>query len=105
MVSYHHEFQAWMNERLGLGLDLPPPVPAGAYRKWTAEELDRFIAASQAHQPADHARHQRSSLRPERARVVGRHPVEDLEGGGEGVVRALGLTESVRSFGLQEQRP
>ena len=44
VMSYHHALQTWADERLGLGLEPPTPTGTGAYRKWTAEEIERHCA-------------------------------------------------------------
>lgn len=48
VMSYHHGFQQWAKERLGLPIDLPEPVAGGAYRAWSAEEIARWETAHAA---------------------------------------------------------
>lgn len=45
VMSYHHTFQAWAKEQLGLDIELPEPSPeVGAYRPWTEEEIQAHKA-------------------------------------------------------------
>lgn len=52
VMSYHHQFMAWANDRLGLGLDLPTPTETGLYRPWSEAEIAAHRAARVAPEPA-----------------------------------------------------
>ncbi len=41
VMSYHYTFQKWIEEKLGLELNLPEPIAGGAYREWSKEEIQR----------------------------------------------------------------
>ncbi len=53
VMSYHHEFLAWLEERLGIDLKLADPVDGGAYRKWTEEEIATWERNQTSVPPAD----------------------------------------------------
>ena len=42
VTSYHRGFLEWAAERLGLEINLPEPVHGGPYRRWPAEEVERW---------------------------------------------------------------
>lgn len=42
VMSYHYTFQKWVEEKLGLELNLPDPIAGGAYHEWSQEEIERW---------------------------------------------------------------
>ncbi|MBI1319466.1 MAG: SidA/IucD/PvdA family monooxygenase [Candidatus Hydrogenedens sp.] len=42
VMSYHYEFQKWLESMLGLDFELPDPIEGGPYRAWSDEELQAW---------------------------------------------------------------
>ncbi|MDY6802257.1 MAG: NAD(P)-binding domain-containing protein [Cyanobacteriota bacterium] len=53
VMSYHYTFQKWLEEKLGLDLNLPEPTEGGAYHKWSEEELLQWQAKSMVYEPKE----------------------------------------------------
>lgn len=52
-MSYHHHFQKWLEEKLGLNFALPEPDAAGNYRPWTPEEIEAWRMKEMEMQPME----------------------------------------------------
>ncbi|MDV3347339.1 pyridine nucleotide-disulfide oxidoreductase [Leptolyngbyaceae cyanobacterium CCMR0082] len=42
VMSYHYLFQKWLENQLGIDLNLPEPVEGGPYRRWSQEEIENW---------------------------------------------------------------
>lgn len=51
VMSYHYEFQQWIEANLGVDLRLPEPVEGGPFRKWSKEEIAAWRKANEMEKP------------------------------------------------------
>jgi thioredoxin reductase len=47
VASYHYQFQVWADEKMQLGLELPEAAEGGAYRLWSADEIETWESRTQ----------------------------------------------------------